>query len=255
MLIFIGMKNKALFFVPFLWFLLNAVTSAALRADEPARPAASHSDSSSPVIAVPSAGEKPDSPSAAHPQKDAKDLGEEDFPLIRPGFKMEEMEVWELSDGSKAFMDMRQKKATLIEPNGDRKVYNKVQGTPAEDLEPIIKQPTRELFGKPIEKIYADGSSDYYLSRELMATLDSSRRLIDLTLSDGSNDQSLLASMNLARHDLEAINSARSVIKAAASTDLSHVPSDLRAQIAETLRTDLSLLQSTISAGDSVSSS
>ncbi len=247
------MKNKALFFVPFLWFLLNPVTSTALRADEPARPV-SNPGPSSPVIAAPSAGEKPDSPSAANPQKDAKDLGEEDFPLIQPGLKIEEMEIWELPGGSKAFMDMRQKKATLIEPNGDRKVYSQVQGTPAEDLEPVIKQPARELFGKPVEKIYADGSSDYYLSRELTATLDSSRRLIDLTLSTDAGEQSLLAGMNLARHDFDAAHSVESVIQAASAADLSPIPSDLRAQIIETLRSDQALLRSAISAGDSDSS-
>ena len=228
------MKNKGLFFIPFFSLLLNFGGSL------PAAPVSS--DSSDVTIAVKPLAKKNGAPSSM-PKSDGEDYGTSDFPLIKPGLEKDEVITWKLANEGKAFIDLRAQKATVIEPNGDRKIYGKVEGIPSKGLSLIVKQEEKELYGALEETNYRDGSADIYISRDLMATLDSSRRLIDLTLLDeAGGEKSLLANINLARHDFDAVDSARSIIQAVSTADLSRVPSDLRAQIAETLDSDLAFL-------------
>lgn len=169
--------------------------------------------------------------------------------------------IWNLPDGSKAFIDLKGEKATVIFSNGDRKIYGKVQSVGFESFERIAKFQGEEIYGRLEEMDYVDGSSDIYLSREITATLDSSRRLVDIGMTEylpkdfeffvtklagyHQGKLSLTALINLAlTGDRKASEECMKIIKAAKSLDLSRQPSDVRAQIIETLHRNEGLLKS-----------
>ncbi len=169
--------------------------------------------------------------------------------------------IWNLPNGGKVFIDLKKEKATIIFSNGDRKIYVKVQSTPSEMLEQIAKFQEEEIWGRLEEMDYVDGSSDLYLSPRLTATLDSSRRLVDLSMTEAlpkgleflvpklsgfmQGKQSLTSALNLAlTGDAKAARQCLKIIEAAKNLNLSNQPSDVRAQIIETLHRNESLLKS-----------
>lgn len=232
--------------------LLNIMASpSVVSGEESSRPIAQESAAPSPVSSIPPQPPEEKNRSVVS----IKGLPEMDFPLIKPA----PVEVWELSEGGKAFIDWKQKEANVIEANGDGKVYSRVQeGSSDAGLQPVAVHEDRNLFGRLDEINYVDGSSDIYVSPQLMATLDSSRRLVDLTLFESSAErkgggveslssgrESLTATINRAlNQDPASIDAVRKIIGAAETTDLSDQPADLRAQIVETIRRDLALLES-----------
>lgn len=243
------MKKTSGIFILFFLVLLNFAASPQKAEDSSSAPVAS--------VFVETARQKgkPPEPAPPHPQTPTRGLAEMEFPLVRPRIVSDEVKVWRLPDGSKVFFNMKEQKATVVQPDGDRRGYNRVQEAPADNLQLIAKKARQKLFGNLVEINYIDGSSDNYISPTLMATLDSSRRLVDLTLfaedrerfveSIKSSRQSLTAGLNLAlRRDPDSIRAARKIIEAAEAADLSDLSPDLRAQIVETVRRDLALLDS-----------
>lgn len=169
--------------------------------------------------------------------------------------------IWNFSNGAKAFVNLKEQNATLIAPNGDRKTYAKVQVAPSESLEKIAEFQGEEIYGRLEEMDYVDGSSDLFLSRELTATLDSSSRLVDISMAESlpkefdflaakldgfyQGKMSLTATLNLAlTGDRRAAERCMKIIHAAKLLDLSRQSSDVRAQIIETLHRNEALLKS-----------
>ena len=254
-------KPKLLFSLLFLCLLNLVENSQSTRADETSQSAPQEnpaSPSKAVVSAAPEEGRSHPSQTAEVETASSHELSEMDFPLILPTPPVPEVSVWVLPDHSKAFIDIKEQRATLIEPSGDRKVYDLVQENPAQDLQLIAAQGQRRIFGRLQGIDYQDDSFDINISQRLIATFDSSRRLVDLTLFETgeqagqglletlkSSRQSLTEAMNMAlHHDPASLEIAKRILKTAEDTNFSAIPADLRAQISETLRGDRALLES-----------
>ena len=152
--------------------------------------------------------------------------------------------VAELADGGKAFINRKEAKATIIGAKGNVETYTQLQEFPFEGLEPVVQQDGKKLFGKLEQKVYRDGSSDIFLSSNVMATVDSEGKFVDMFLIDAEkNHVSLAIAADSALHgNLAAAVTAKQIIHDAEASDLSGQPGAVKEQIRASLRRYAALL-------------
>lgn len=240
-------KSYTLFFTTLFILGVGIFVSAGAIGEESRRPVSEEGANEARVTAVPVNGPIAPVPSKEEmaPERDIE------FPLERIAIEGQRggalgigEKVAELADGGKAFINMKEGKATIIGAKGDIEIYSRVQEFLSETGEPVIQTEGKNLFGRLEQKVYRDGSSDIFLSSNVMATLDSEGKLVDLFMtSEGNNPVSLAAAINLAVHGSgEATEHAKQMIYDTEALDISNQPSTVREQIKESLRRYAALL-------------